>query len=78
MARCALTTAQVKLYGTPAGGHPCAGAAFVEAAGDRADHRATKITHLEDAVGALSAKLTPAEITHLEEPYVPHRVIGHQ
>ena len=39
---------------------------------------ATKITHLEDAVGALSVKLTPAEIIHLEEPYVPHRVIGHQ
>jgi aryl-alcohol dehydrogenase-like predicted oxidoreductase len=39
---------------------------------------ATKITHLEDAVGALSVKLSPAEITYLEEPYVPHRIVGHQ
>ena len=39
---------------------------------------ATKITHLEDAVGALSVKLTPEEVTYLEEPYVPHRIVGHQ
>ena len=39
---------------------------------------ATKISHLEDAVGALDLKLTPEEIASLEEPYVPHRVIGHQ
>jgi aryl-alcohol dehydrogenase-like predicted oxidoreductase len=38
---------------------------------------ATKITHLEDAVGALSVKLTPEEIVHLEELYVPHRIVGH-
>lgn len=37
---------------------------------------ATKSPHLEDAVGALSLKLTPEEITHLEEPYVPHPVVG--
>jgi len=37
---------------------------------------ATKITHLEDAVGALSVKLTPNEITYLEEPYVPHPIVG--
>ncbi len=37
---------------------------------------ATKISHLEDAVGALSIKLTPEEITSLEEPYVPHPIIG--
>jgi 1-deoxyxylulose-5-phosphate synthase len=39
---------------------------------------ATKISHLEDAVGALSVHLTPEEVAYLEEPYVPHRVIGHQ
>ena len=37
---------------------------------------ATKISHLEDAVAALSIKLTPEEIALLEEPYVPHPVIG--
>src|SRR3954454_20814869 len=33
---------------------------------------ATKISHLEDAVGALSVKLTPQEVAYLEAPYVPH------
>lgn len=37
---------------------------------------ATKLSHLEDAVGALSVKLTPEEIAYLEEPYVPHPVVG--
>lgn len=37
---------------------------------------ATKISHLEDAVGALSIKLTPEEVAYLEEPYVPHPVVG--
>lgn len=36
----------------------------------------TKIHHLEDAVDALSLKLTPEEIASLEEPYVPHPVLG--
>ena len=35
---------------------------------------ATKISHLEDGVGALDVKLTPEEISLLEEPYVPHAV----
>jgi aryl-alcohol dehydrogenase-like predicted oxidoreductase len=39
---------------------------------------ATKIAHLEEAVGALSVKLTPEEVTYLEEPYIPHRIVGHQ
>ena len=39
---------------------------------------ATKLTHLEDAVGALSVKLTQEEVAYLEEPYVPHRIVGHQ
>ena len=39
---------------------------------------ATKITHLEDAVGALSVKLIQEEVAYLEDPYVPHRIVGHQ
>jgi aryl-alcohol dehydrogenase-like predicted oxidoreductase len=39
---------------------------------------ATKITHLEEAVGALSVQLTQEEVVYLEEPYVPHRIVGHQ
>jgi aryl-alcohol dehydrogenase-like predicted oxidoreductase len=39
---------------------------------------ATKISHLEEAVGALSVKLTQEDVTYLEEPYVPHRIVGHQ
>jgi aryl-alcohol dehydrogenase-like predicted oxidoreductase len=39
---------------------------------------ATKISHLDDAIGALDLKLTPEEIAALEEPYVPHRIVGHQ
>ena len=35
----------------------------------------TKISHLEDAVSALSVKLTPEEITSLEELYVPHPLV---
>ncbi|MEK3982743.1 aldo/keto reductase [Paenibacillus sp. FSL K6-3166] len=37
---------------------------------------ATKMSHLEDAVGALSITLTPQEMTFLEEPYTPHPIIG--
>ncbi|TBL69067.1 aldo/keto reductase [Paenibacillus thalictri] len=37
---------------------------------------ATKLTHLEDAVGSLSVKLTPEEVAYMEEPYVPHPVVG--
>lgn len=37
---------------------------------------ATKISHLEDAVAALSVRLTPEEITYLEEPYIPHQIVG--
>jgi hypothetical protein len=32
--------------------------------------------HLEDASAALSVKLAPEEIARLEEPYVPHPVLG--
>ncbi|SDM77163.1 Predicted oxidoreductase [Paenibacillus sp. yr247] len=37
---------------------------------------ATKVSQLEEAVGALSITLTPEEIASLEEPYVPHPVVG--
>ena len=37
---------------------------------------ATKPNHLSDAVAALSIKLTPEEIAALEEPYIPHPVLG--
>ena len=39
---------------------------------------ASKPQHLEDAVGALSVKLTVQEIASIEEPYVPHPVAGHE
>jgi aryl-alcohol dehydrogenase-like predicted oxidoreductase len=38
---------------------------------------ATKPHHLEDAVAALSIKLTPDEIRYLEEPYLPHPVTSY-
>lgn len=38
---------------------------------------ATKLSHLEDAAGALSFKLTSDEIAFLEEPYIPHAIVGH-
>ncbi|MCW2569765.1 MAG: putative aldo/keto oxidoreductase, NAD(P)-dependent, related to aryl-alcohol dehydrogenase, partial [Mycobacterium sp.] len=37
---------------------------------------ATKMQHLDDAVAALELRLTPDEIAFLEEPYVPHPVVG--
>lgn len=37
---------------------------------------ATKMSHLEDAVAALEFRLSREEITYLEEPYVPHHVVG--
>ncbi len=37
---------------------------------------ATKLQHIDDAMAALSVKLTPEEIAALEAPYVPHAVAG--
>ncbi len=37
---------------------------------------ATKMHHLDDAVAALSVVLTADEIARMEEPYVPHPVLG--
>ncbi len=39
---------------------------------------ATKVSHLDEAVGALDVKLSAEEMAFLEEPYVPHPVVGHQ
>jgi aryl-alcohol dehydrogenase-like predicted oxidoreductase len=38
---------------------------------------ATKPGHLEDAIGAIELALEPADVAALEEPYRPHRVLGH-
>jgi aryl-alcohol dehydrogenase-like predicted oxidoreductase len=37
---------------------------------------ATRLQHLEDALAAVTVKLSPQEIALLEEPYVPHAVVG--
>lgn len=37
---------------------------------------ATKMSHFDDAVEALSVKLTDEDIAYLEEPYIPHRIVG--
>lgn len=37
---------------------------------------ATKVSHLEDAVAALDVHLSSEEISFLEEPYVPHSIVG--
>jgi len=37
---------------------------------------ASKPHHLDDAIAALSLNLSPEEIASLEEPYVPHPVVG--
>jgi aryl-alcohol dehydrogenase (NADP+) len=39
---------------------------------------ASKPHHLDDAIAALSLKLTAGEIAALEAPYVPHAVAGHK
>ena len=37
---------------------------------------ATKVSHLEDSIGAIDAHLSQEEMAYLEEPYVPHRMVG--
>lgn len=37
---------------------------------------ATKISHIEEAIKAVSVELTDEEIKYLEEPYVPHELVG--
>jgi aryl-alcohol dehydrogenase-like predicted oxidoreductase len=38
---------------------------------------ATKLSHLEDALAAEELELSDEEVARLEEPYVPHPVLGH-
>jgi aryl-alcohol dehydrogenase-like predicted oxidoreductase len=38
---------------------------------------ATKMQHLDDAIGALSTKLSDEEARRLEEPHIPHAIAGH-
>jgi aryl-alcohol dehydrogenase (NADP+) len=38
---------------------------------------ATKMSHLEEAVGALDIRLSAEDARYLEEPYAPHPVLGH-
>ena len=38
---------------------------------------ATKAGHLEDALAAEQLELSEEEVARLEEPYVPHPVLGH-
>ena len=37
---------------------------------------ATKLQHLDDAIASVEVKLSEDEIAALEEPYVPHAVVG--
>ncbi|MGN0508228.1 MAG: aldo/keto reductase [Ruminococcus sp.] len=37
---------------------------------------ATKAKYFDDAVGAFDVKLTDEDIAFLEEPYVPHKIVG--
>ena len=37
---------------------------------------ATKIAHLEDAVKSVAVQLEPEDIAYMEEPYVPHQIVG--
>jgi aryl-alcohol dehydrogenase (NADP+) len=38
---------------------------------------ASKLEHLDDALGALDVNLSEEDKTSLEEPYRPHRILGH-
>jgi aryl-alcohol dehydrogenase (NADP+) len=38
---------------------------------------ASKLPHLEDAIGALAIHLAPEDLAFIEEPYRPHPVLGH-
>lgn len=37
---------------------------------------ATKAARYEDAAGALAVQLTKEDVAYLEEPYIPHRIVG--
>ena len=37
---------------------------------------ATKTHYLDDAAGAFAITLSAEDLSYLEEPYVPHRIVG--
>jgi aryl-alcohol dehydrogenase (NADP+) len=37
----------------------------------------TRASHVDDALAAVKLQLTQEEIRRMEEPYVPHPVLGH-
>lgn len=37
---------------------------------------ATKISHIEEAVSAVGVTLSPEDTAYLEEPYLPHKLVG--
>lgn len=37
---------------------------------------ATRAKYFDDAVGAFDVVLTPEDVAYLEEPYLPHRIVG--
>jgi aryl-alcohol dehydrogenase-like predicted oxidoreductase len=37
---------------------------------------ATKLHHLDEALASVNVKLSAEEIASLEEPYIPHEVVG--
>lgn len=37
---------------------------------------ATKIRHIEEAVSAVGVTLSPEDVAYLEEPYIPHKLVG--
>jgi len=37
---------------------------------------ATKAKYFDDAAGSFNVKLTAEDIAYLEEPYVPHKIVG--
>ena len=39
---------------------------------------ASKMTHLEEDIAAIEIELSPEELETLQEPYVPHPVLGHR
>ena len=38
---------------------------------------ASRLEHLDQAIEAVSIRLTPEQVKMLEEPYKPHRILGH-
>ena len=38
---------------------------------------ATRLGHISDALAAVQLTLTEEELRRLEEPYLPHPVLGH-